>query len=118
MHGGEIAKDCMRFPDNELAVDQGRDLRGGIELAVCLRERVAELATVVLAYIGQTEFLQTEDDLLHVPRRLSPEQSDHVVLLSDSVRGSRIKSPTARLVRNGVHFDLVLITARASTVVR
>src|SRR5215510_12398774 len=78
MHGGEIAKDGMRFPDHEIAVDQGRDLRGGIELAVCLGQRVAELATVVLADIGQSEFLETEDDLLHVSRRLPPEQSDHV----------------------------------------
>src|SRR5262245_18011875 len=78
MHGGEIAKDGMRFPDHEIAVDQGRNLRGRVELAVCLGQRVAELATVVLADIGQTEFLQTEDDLLHVSRRLSAEQSDHV----------------------------------------
>src|SRR6516165_6220661 len=45
MHGGEIAKDGMGFPDHEIAVDQGRDLRSGIELAVCLGQRVAELAT-------------------------------------------------------------------------
>src|SRR6516164_10233138 len=70
MHGGEIAKDGMGFPDDEIAVDQGRDLRSGVELAVCLGQRVAELATVVLADIGQTEFLQAEDDLLNVSRRL------------------------------------------------
>src|SRR5262249_39607118 len=75
---GEIAKDGVGFPDRELAIDQGRHLRGGVELAVLVGQRVVELAAVVLADVGQTEFLQTEDDLLHVSRRLSAEQSDHV----------------------------------------
>src|SRR6266480_152 len=85
MHGGEIAKDRVGFPDHELAIDQGWDLRGGVELAVCLGQCVAELTTVVLASIRQPEFLQTEDDLLHVSRRLPSEQSDHVILLGASI---------------------------------
>src|SRR5205085_9383526 len=85
MHGGEIAKDRMGFPDHEIAVDQGRDLRGRIELAIALGQRVAELTTVILASIRNPEFFQTEDDLLHVSRRLPSEQSDHVILLSASV---------------------------------
>src|SRR5215831_8770564 len=88
MHGAEIAKDGMGFPDDEIAVDQGRDLRSGVELAVCLGQRVAELATIVLADIGQAEFLQAEDDLLHVSRRLSAEQSDHVTSSSVAERRS------------------------------
>src|SRR5262245_14566716 len=87
MHGGEIAKDGMGFPDHEVAVDQGRNLRRGVELAVCLGQRVAELAAVVLADIAQGEFFQAEDDLLHVSRRLSTEQFDHVT--SSSVRERR-----------------------------
>ena len=57
MHGGEIAKDRMGLPDDEIAVDQGRDLRGGIKLAVCLGQRVPELTTVVLASIRHPELL-------------------------------------------------------------
>jgi hypothetical protein len=88
---GEIAKDGVGFPDHEIAIDQGRHLRGGIELAVCLGQRVAELTAVVLASIRQPQFLQTEDDLLHVSRRLPSEQSDHVILLcvSSQRRASR-----------------------------
>src|SRR6516225_4591424 len=64
------------------------DLRSGVELAVCLGQRVAELATIVLADVGQPEFLQAEDDLLHVSRRLSAEQSDHVTSSSVAERRS------------------------------
>jgi hypothetical protein len=66
MNGGEIAKDGVRLPDHQVAVDQGRDLGIRIELAVRVRERIAELATVILTDVGDTGFLQTEDDLLDV----------------------------------------------------
>src|SRR5262249_1961845 len=132
MDGGEIAKDGMGFPDHEIAVDQGRNLRRGVELAVCLGQRVAELAAVVLANIGQPEFLQAEDDLLHVSRRLSAEQSDHVTSSSVDERRNDFRfahqtaaSPpgTPPVQPRGLYAMasisiLVSMTARASTVVR
>src|SRR5262249_14104657 len=132
MHGGEIAKDGMGFPDHEIAIDQGRALRRGVELAVCLGQRVAELAAVVLADIGQAEFLQAEDDLLYVSRRLSAEQSDHVTSSSVGERRNdfrfahkTVASPpgTPPVQPRGLYAmasisPLVSMTARASTVVR
>src|SRR5262249_15970750 len=131
MHGGEIAKDGMGFPDHELAIDQGRDLRRGVELAICLGQRIAELAAVVLADIGQAEFLQAEDDLLYVSRRLSAEQSDHVTSSSVGERRKDLRfahstaSPpgTPPVQPRGLYAMasisiLVSMTARASTVVR
>src|SRR5262249_29764704 len=50
----------------------------GIELAVFVGQRVAELTPVVLTLIGHAQLLETEDDLLHVSRGVSAEQSDHV----------------------------------------
>src|SRR5262249_48481161 len=103
---------------HEIAVDQGRNLRIGVELAVCLGQRIAELATVVLADIGQPEFLQAEDNLLHFPGGLSAEQSDHVTPSSVGERRRPPFPPPRGLYAMASISILVLMTARASTVVR
>jgi hypothetical protein len=66
MNGREITKDGVRFPDHQIAVDQGRDFGRRIELALGIVKRIAELAAVILADVGHACFLQTEEDLLDV----------------------------------------------------
>src|SRR5947208_2967499 len=80
MNRGEITKDRVGFPDDQIAVDEGWYLRVRIEPAVLVGERIAELATVILADIRNAQLLQTEDDLLDVSGCRSAKQSDHVIL--------------------------------------
>src|SRR5258708_33587842 len=80
MNRGEITKDRVGFPDDQIAVDEGWYLRVRIEPAVLVGERIDELATVIPADVRNAQLLQTEDDLLDVSGCLAAEQSDHVNL--------------------------------------
>jgi hypothetical protein len=93
MNGREISKNGVRLPDHQITVDHGRDLRIRIELAVGIGQRIAELAAVILAGVGQTKLLEAEDRFLHVSRCLTAQQSDHVA--SSVVPGGTVSLPAA-----------------------
>src|SRR4029450_3883094 len=101
MHHSEIAKDRVRFPDHQNAVDEGWYFRVRIELAVLVSERITELTPVILADVRNAQLLQTEHDLLDVSGCLSAKQSNHVIL------------PVFRFSR-GTHTCLLAVTGRAA----
>ena len=127
----KIAQDRVRLPDHGRAVNQSRHLGIRVHRLVFGCRGVVELAPVIFARVRLLDFFQQEDHLLHVSRRLAPEQSDHVaprfclrMILSENrfplfgiMRCASRHSPLGKYAIASISI-LVLITARASTVVR
>jgi hypothetical protein len=81
----EIAQDRIGLPDGGVAVDESRHLAIGVECEIGGILRVVELAAVILALVGLAHLLQQPDHLLHIPRGLAPQHSQHALLLPYSL---------------------------------
>ena len=76
----------MRFPDRDATIFQGGHLGGGGHGQIFGGGGVFELASVIVALIGNAEFLEQEHHFLNVAGGGPAEQLIHGVLLAPPER--------------------------------